>query len=75
MQSEFYRYANTRTLNQIIEVCAKSRTPEGDVLMGYAVFELLERGLKCDHPTFKAVFASFPNQRFTFSLNNLGQLA
>ena len=75
LSSDFVRYANTRTLNQIIEDCARARSPECDVLTGYAVFELLQRGLRCDYSTYKAVAAAYPNKRFTFTLTNCGQIS
>jgi hypothetical protein len=75
LSSDFIRYANTRTLNQIIEDCSSARTPGKDIIVGYAVFELQQRKLPCDHSAFTAALKGYGNPRFTFALAGLGQVS
>jgi hypothetical protein len=75
LSSDFLRFANTRTLNQIIEDCSSARTPEKDIIVGYAVFELIQRKLPCDHSVFKAALKGYTIARFTFALAGLGQVS
>ncbi|HEY0758631.1 MAG TPA: hypothetical protein VGD59_05170 [Acidisarcina sp.] len=75
LTSDFLRLANTRTLNQIIEDCSSMRTPEKDVLVGYAVLELQQRRLACDHVAFKAALSNYGTKRFTFALVGQGQVS
>jgi len=75
LSSDFLRFANTRTLNQIIEDCSSIRTPEKDILAGYAIFELSQRKLRCDHFTFKAALKGYGTARFTFALAGFGQVS
>jgi len=75
LSSDFVRFANTRTLNQIIEDCSSVRTPEKDIIVGYAIFELLQRKLHCDHSVFKAAVKGYGATRFTFALTDLGQVS
>lgn len=75
LSSDFIRFANTRTLNQIIEDCSSIRTPEKDIIAGYAIFELQQRKLPCDHSAFKAALKGYGTARFTFALAGLGQVS
>ncbi len=75
LSSDFIRYANTRTLNQIIEDCSSARTPGKDIIVGYAVFELQQRKLPCDHSAFTAALKGYGNLRFTFAIAGAGQVS
>jgi hypothetical protein len=75
LSSDFLRFANTRTLNQIIENCSSIGTSEKDIIVGYAIFELLQRKLPCDHAVFEAALKGYATERFTFALAGLGQVS
>jgi len=75
LTSDFLRFANTRTLNQIIEDCSSIRTREKDVIVGYAILELSQRKLACDHVVFKTALKNYGTERFTFALAGLGQVS
>lgn len=75
LTSDFLRFANTRTLNQIIEDCSSTRSPEKNVIVGYAIFELLQRKLPCDRAVFSRALKGYGTARFTFALAGLGQVS
>jgi hypothetical protein len=75
LSSDFLRYANTRTLNQIIEDCSVLRTPAKDIIVGYAIFELLQRKLRCGPSAFKVALKGYDTERFTFALEDMGQVS
>jgi len=75
LSSDFLRFANTRTLNQIIEDCSSTRMPQKDIIVGYVIFELLQRKIACDHSVFKVALKGYGTERFTFALAGLGQVS
>jgi hypothetical protein len=75
LSSDFLRFANTRLLNQLIEDCSAARNPVNDLIVGYCVFELLQRMIKADHQAFRKAEDAYSTERFFFSLVGLGQVS
>jgi hypothetical protein len=75
LPSDIISLADTRLLNYIIEFCSAKRSPLGNLVCGYCVFELLNRDLKLDFQTYPIVAETLGTENFRFALNGLGTVS
>lgn len=75
LSSDFLRFSNTRLLNQLIEDCCNDRTHAKDLIVGYCVFELLQRRIPSERQVYKKAAAAYGNGNFLFGLSGLGTVS